>query len=465
MLAKHPQLLRSSPDNVAHKLRAMAYHMYLPQGQVISMCIRQPALLSRDSETLQACLVSLQTLLQANYQTAVTAAARAPNLLLWKPSNLCAKHELLQQASGLLPARLNLLLLQNPGILTLSHTQIITTLSCLQEQLQLSVADLGQILLKDPKILIRGGRVLQEQVQDLQEYLALPAAVIAQLVRRCPGILAAGSAVWLANIKLLLEVLQLNPQQVQSAVLVQPSLLQKQPGELVEVVGQLTRLVRQHQPWRDELNHLGQQELEVVLRLRHKNLPRLAYLLGTGQQCSLFRDARLALNNALWAGKHEPQYSSWLKRQRQPAASHGAAVQPDPAAVDAAEECRGASQRKWQRRWQKQRPRQLRRQQTSEMNGQQSSRQGELQTQDTKAEPPCSMQQPHGPFRSTEEYLEQPAGQLRQQQQGLANPQQFYHSQERFQHWSPAVEEQQQLHAANTVMKDSSCIAVSVPVG
>ncbi|WIA12131.1 hypothetical protein OEZ85_012204 [Tetradesmus obliquus] len=36
MLTKHPQLLRAAPDNIAAKLRAMAFQLYLPQGQVVT---------------------------------------------------------------------------------------------------------------------------------------------------------------------------------------------------------------------------------------------------------------------------------------------------------------------------------------------------------------------------------------------------------------------------------------------
>eukprot|EP00878_Enallax_costatus_P007303 GHUV01007649.1.p1 GENE.GHUV01007649.1~~GHUV01007649.1.p1 ORF type:complete len:476 (+),score=195.64 GHUV01007649.1:1930-3357(+) len=475
MLAKHPQLLRSLPDSTAHKLRSMAYHMYVPQGQVISMCIRQPALLSKDSEALQATLVSLQAMLQTNYQTAVTAAARAPNLLLWKPTSLRAKHELLQEVTGLLPARLNMLLLQHPGVLTLSHIQISSTLSCMQEQLQLSPADLGQILMKDPKILIRGGRVLQEQVQDLQEYLALPAAVIAKLVRRCPGILAAGSAVWLANIRTLLEVLQLNPQQVQSAVLAQPSLLQKQPSELVDAVGQLAQLVRQHQPWRDELNGLSQQQLDVVLRLQRKKLLRLAYLLDTGQHSSLHGDARLALNSALWAGKHEPQYSCWLKRQRRHAVSHREVVQPQSAAEDAAVETGSAARQHMQQLRPQQRQRQQetqklqlqqRQRQLDKPTGRQDSSQPELRGPSMKTQQLCSRQQeqevPLGQATSAAACLPPQAGQ--QQQQETAIPQPPRDSQEARQQWWLA-QEQQQMQGTESVLRGSSCIAVGVPVG
>jgi hypothetical protein len=333
MLAKHPQLLRSAPERVSYKLRQMAFNLYLPQAQIISMVVRQPALLSRHSSTLQDCLQTLQALLNTDYQTAVMAAARAPQLLCWNAGSMAAKHQQLLEATQLPPAQLNTIVLQQPGLLTQSVTQLVATLDCMRQLLHLEPQDLGRLLLQDPQILLRGSRMLQEQVQELQEYLALPEEVVAQLLRRAPAVLAAGSFVWLTNITTLLEVLQLSPQQVQSAVLHKPQLLKMDPQRLMTCSSRLGQLLQQQREWRQQLQQLTRGDLWLLLRLDIKQLWRLAYLAEMQQQQqqqqvrrrqrssissstnSLMQAAALAANRESFASKH-PQFKQWLSARK-----------------------------------------------------------------------------------------------------------------------------------------------------
>jgi hypothetical protein len=105
------------------------------------MCVRQPALLSCDSAQLQARLEHLQALMGGTYQAAVLAVARCPSLLLRTTRLVDAKYALLLQATELPPARLGMLLLQQPSLLTLSLGHLQGAVQGLQQLLQVQPAE------------------------------------------------------------------------------------------------------------------------------------------------------------------------------------------------------------------------------------------------------------------------------------------------------------------------------------
>lgn len=325
----------------------LMFHTLRTQAQVVSMCVRQPALLSCDSNKLQQRLQHLQHMLGTSYQATVQAVARVPQLLLLPVAALDSKFSTLQQQTGLMGARLGMLLLQEPAVLTLSTQHISATLEHMQEllALQQGSAQLGQLLLRAPRVLLTGHRVLLEQAQELQQYLVLPADTVADLVRRCPDILPAGRAAWLSNISTMLEVLGLLPLQAQAAVVAEPRLLQLKPQEFLERAAKTAYVLRQHGDWQQQLQQLYASDVLLLLRMGDTGLLRLMYLHRAGHSTRLDRAAAAAASSKQQFSKQHPGFISWLNQQQQrqqllptPAAAIAAAAAASAAAAAAAED-------------------------------------------------------------------------------------------------------------------------------
>jgi hypothetical protein len=304
------------------------------QAQVVSMCVRQPALLSCDSNKLQERLHHLQHILGTSYQAAVQAAARAPQLLLLPPALLDSKYAVLQQQTGLPAAKVGMLLLQEPAVLTLRTEGLASTLQHLQEVLQLQPGspELTQLLLRAPRVLLKGHWVLLEQLRELQEFLVLPADAVAGLVRRCPDILPAGRTAWLANITTLLEVLGLLPAQVQAVVVAEPRLLQLKSNQFLQQAAKAAYVVRQSPAWEQQLQGMSAAELLPLLRISDQGLLRLVYLHRSGQGGNLTQAAAAAVAVKSHFASRYPAFGTWLKQQQQQQRQ----LLPTPAAAIAA---------------------------------------------------------------------------------------------------------------------------------
>jgi hypothetical protein len=304
------------------------------QAQVVSMCVRQPALLSCDSRKLQERLQHLQHLLGTTYQATVQAAARTPQLLLLPAELLDSKHTLLQQQTGLPAVKLGMLLLQEPAVLTLSTQGLSSTLQVMQDILQLQPGspELAQLLLRAPRVLLKGHRVLLEQLRELQEFLVLPTDAVADLVRRCPDLLPAGRTAWLANITTMLEVLGLLPTQVQAAVVAEPRLLQLKSNDFLQQAAKAAYVVRQCPAWEQQLQGMSAPDLLPLLRARDPGLLRLVYLHRSGLGGSLAAAAAAAVSTKQSFASRYPGFSSWLRQQQQQQRQ----LLPTPAAAIAA---------------------------------------------------------------------------------------------------------------------------------
>ena len=307
------------------------------------MCIRQPALLSSDSNKLQQRLQHLQHMLGSTYQAAVQASSRTPQLLLLPTKTLDSKYLMLQQQTGLHATKLGMLLLQEPAVLTLSETALCSTLQDMQDLLQVQPgsAELATVLLRAPRVLLKGHRVLQEQVRELQEFLVVPQEAVAGLVRRCPDILPAGRSTWLANISTMLEVLGMQPLQVQAAVLAEPRLLRLKPSAFLQQAAKTAHVVRQDAGWQQQLRGLRGSQVLPLLRLKDAGLVRLLYSHSTGQSGQLGAAAAVAASKEHFLRKY-PKFLAWQRQQQQqqrqllPSAAAAMAALAAAAAAEAA---------------------------------------------------------------------------------------------------------------------------------
>jgi hypothetical protein len=288
---------------------------------VVSMCVRQPALLSRDAASLAACLSALQELLGTTYGGALAAASRAPGLLLCSPDSLARRHKQLCAATGLPGPRISTMLLAQPSLLTLGERHIADTLSAVAEGLSLTQQELAAAVLEEPNLLRRGPRGFETQLTDLAEFLALPPDGVTDLLRRCPRALGAPPRVVLANISALLNALRLAPRQVQRTLVAAPALLAARPARLRAAAARVGALLDAVPHWRAEAATLDGRSLAALLRLGSAGLARLAFIVQAGRAGGLLADAALASDDMAWQAAHGAAFAAWLRERRAAAAS------------------------------------------------------------------------------------------------------------------------------------------------